>query len=265
MPEKTKTYERVIFTPEAIKQAEHELVATLSSKDRKQTGKILDIQLSPGEAWEHDNEEEFFADYIKGVEEATYRKFYNWGVGEILFRTGDNNTRVSVKMPDRTGLEKVFNVIESFVEQCRLPKEPTKDTQIKTDWIIENINRIDSYHPVTGRKLKLALNKLESEDTEEWQNAAMLIRDAWIELSQHLCFVNQINTLDVGKDAVVERLRKLGIEKGDVKLFNLARDTFNLSNKHHSRELDQYSAVACVISSIVSMQTIIQEALNATG
>lgn len=264
MPTKKKTYNRVIFTPEVMKRAENVLASTLEEKDRKITTQFLRIQLSATEKWEHDTEEEFFADYQRGFEQAYVYKAYSYGKN-IEFLVYGDNTEVGVSLTNRADVEKVFNTLESNVEKCRLPRQPRRESKIKTDWIAETINKVGSRCPIAGRKLKLALLKLDSGDAEEWQNATMLIRDAWIELTQWLCQVNNIDTSDVSPDAVIDRLKKLKVDKTDEKLFNLARASFNLYGKHHKRNIDNDAAVACVISTVVSMQTVIREVFDATG
>jgi hypothetical protein len=267
MPTKKKTYHRIIFTPEVIKEAREVLEATLPHEKRKLRLETLEIELSSGEEWAHDSEEEFFADYRKGFEEATFRKCYEKAdmIFHAYLRSYEQFTRVSIEMPSRTDVEKVFNVLESNVEKCRLPREPQKGSKAKTDWITETINKVEGRCPIAGRKLKLALIKLDSEEAEEWQNATMLIRDAWIELTQWLCQVNNIDTSDIPPDAVIDMLRKLKIDETDDRLFNLARASFNLYAKHHKRDIDQDTVTACVISTLVSMQTVIREAFNATS
>ena len=263
MPTKSKIYERVKFTPEVIRQAEEVLVASLGINDKKLTGYSFAVGLSAKEEWEYDNEDEFFADYIKGNEYAHYSKTYSWDKGEIDLTAWSDETEVSISMPNRANVEKVFNVLEASVERCRLPKQPSKKDENKTEWVSEILSKVAHFHPMTGRKLGLALQKLESDDIEEWQNACMQVRDAWIELAQHLCNIYKIDTTDIGRDDVIPRLEKLGIKKNDMKLFDLARSSFNLYTKHHNRNVARSIAVACVVSSIVSMQTIIQEVLNA--
>ncbi len=63
MPQKKKTYERVIFTPEVIKQVVDEITSTLPEKARELGLGDFWIRLYGGEKWEHDTDEEFFADY----------------------------------------------------------------------------------------------------------------------------------------------------------------------------------------------------------
>jgi len=122
MPEKIKDYERVIFTPEVIKEAADMVEATLPEKERKLTFMILSTKISSEEEWSHDSEEEFFADYRKGVESATFDKHY--AIGKIRFLVYLQNTRVTVSMPSRGDVEKIFSIVESNVDKCRLPAPP---------------------------------------------------------------------------------------------------------------------------------------------
>jgi len=237
-----------------------------SPDDKRDLGhQTLEIDLSSGEHWEHDSEDEFFADYRKGFKRAQFRK---WGsVADIIIHTyletSEPFARVTVKMPNRVGVEKVFNIFESNVDKCRLPKQPEEISEAKTEWVAETINKIEIHCPIAAHKVRLALIKLDSENTEELQNANMLIRDAWIELSQWLCQVNNIDTSDIPAESVVEKLKKLKIHTTDERLFNLARASFNLYSKHHKRDIDLDTAVACVISTVVSMKAVIKEALHA--
>jgi len=262
MPTKEKTYSRVIFTPEVIKEAVQLLRKTLPEENELLSG-ILTIKVSPIEEWHHDTEEEFFADYLKGFEYVNFEQTYYSKKKEKGAKIGlwcqNNNTSVSISMKNRTDVERVFNVLESNVEKCRLPKQPQMKSKTQTNWVTETINKIEGRCPIAGRKLKSALIKLDSDEVEEWQNATMLIRDAWIELTQWLCKVKNIDTSDITPDAVIDRLKKLGVDKTDERLFNLARASFNLYSKHHKRDISNDTATACVISTIVSMQTVIRE------
>jgi hypothetical protein len=262
MPAKTKVYNRIIFTPAIIKTAVDVLVASLPEKKRDLRLNSLEIELSE-EKWEHDSEDEFFADYIKGFDEANFRRLYSDAdiIVHAYLPIYEPFSRVTVKMQNRVDVEKVFNIFEQNVDSCRLPKQTNNKSRAETDWVTENINKIETHCPNVARRLKLALIKIDSEDTEEWQNATMLIRDAWIELTQWLCKIKDIDTSDVLSDAVIERLKKLKIDKTDERLFNLARASFNLYAKHHKRDIDIDTAVACVISTIVSMKTVIREVL----
>ena len=262
MPEKTKTYERVIFTPEVIKEAVEKLKATLSSES-EMTRQSLTIGISSQEKWRHDTEEEFFADYRKGFRHVNFEQAYRTKdkAGSIRIWSINDNSEVSISFGSRVDVEKVFSIFEQNVDKCRLPKQLKDKSKAETHWVNETVNRIETHCPIAARKVRLALLRLDLEDTEEWQSATMLIRDAWIELAKWLCQVKNVDTSDIEPDEVVARLKKLKLDKIDERLFNLARASFSLYSKHHKRDIDQDTALACVISSIVSMKTVIREAL----
>jgi len=264
MPEKRRTYKRVIFTPEVIKEADRIFREIIGKQESKAGLYIFSVQVSDEESWSHNNEEEFFADYARGFYDARFWKKYN-GKGGIDFSINGIDTNVAISLSERQDVEKIFNYLEANVDKCRVPKQPKEKSKAESDWVAETVNRLETHCPIAARKVRFAILKLDSEEAEEWQNATMLIRDAWIELSQWLCQVKDIDTSDVPPDSVIDRLRKLEIDKADERLFNLARASFSLYSKHHKRDIDLDTAVACVISTVVSMKTVIREVFNATG
>lgn len=126
MPEKAKSYDRVIFTPEAIRGAVSTLINALPEKHRKLRFENFSIEL-PKEKWSYDNEEEFFSDYLKGFKTGLFVKDFD--IGAIRFviywqSFAIPETTVTIKMPARADVEKVFNALEPHVEKCRLPEPP---------------------------------------------------------------------------------------------------------------------------------------------
>ena len=132
MPEKSKNYDRVIFSPEVMQEASDMITTNLPEKQREFDDKSLDIELPSGETWDHDNEEEFFADYRKGFVRASFEKSLYKAGARIEITAYQNpqlnsvHTEVSVRMPTRTEVERIFEVIESNVVKCRLPVPPRK-------------------------------------------------------------------------------------------------------------------------------------------
>lgn len=262
MPEKVKKYDRIVFTPETIRQAVSALKSALQGESEKRTQRLM-TELPGGEKWRHDTEEEFFADYRKGCKTARFRQSYEGkGSGALIeLWVSSTNSEITVSMTDRADIEAVFNIFEANVEACRVPKQPEEEFGIPPDWIAETLNQIETHSPIVTRKLRLALQKLDSEDVEEWQSATMLVRDAWIELTQWLCKARGVEVSDISPDSVIDGLRKLGLDKADERTFNLARASFGLYAKHHKRDIEHDTAVACVISTVVSMKTVLKEIL----
>ena len=126
MPKKEKYYDRVIFTPEVIKEAVNVLETTLPDEERKLKHHALEVALSTGEQWSHDTEDEFFSDYRKKFTEAHFFKFYENAQISFIVHTVSiaQYTRASVELPSRADVQKVFSVLDSNVEKCRLPTPP---------------------------------------------------------------------------------------------------------------------------------------------
>lgn len=125
MPKKEKRYDRVIFTPEVIRGAISTLIKALPEKHKTLRFENFSIDFSK-EKWSYDDEEEFFSDYLKEFKTATFTK--NFDIAAIsltVYRSfAEPETEVSIKMPARADVEKVFNALEPHVEKCRLPEPP---------------------------------------------------------------------------------------------------------------------------------------------
>jgi len=175
MPTKEKTYNRVIFTPEVINEAVNMLTAALPRSKRKLTGKTLRIELPLGEEWTHDTEDEFFADYRKEFEYASFQKHFAWGDGSIGFRVHGEDTTVGVTMPSRADVEKVFGILDSNVEKCRLPAPAPKERRRPSVKVF-----IGHGHNAQWRDLKDHLHEKHGLDVEAYElgaRAGLTIRD----------------------------------------------------------------------------------------
>jgi hypothetical protein len=125
------------------------------------------------------------------------------------------------------------------------------------------IANVDLFNPDVGKKVRLAEDKIRGEQTEDWQSAGLLIRDAWIELSQYLCDLLKIDTSDIEKDKVIDKLKKLKLHE---KILSLAKASFDLSFKvYHDREITKEVAIACVRSSIFTMQSVVLKYIDQEG
>ena len=126
----------------------------------------------------------------------------------------------------------------------------------KTDLITEALADVDLYCPEAGKRLRIALRKLEIEETVEWQATGIHIRDAWIELASKICREKHIDTNNLLPDDVTGRLSKLGLAE---QLKRLAKSTFDLSLKNqHDRRILQCVAKTCIITAAFSMQSVLE-------
>jgi hypothetical protein len=120
MPTKEKEYHLVIFTPEVIMQAV-QLMKEISGKP-EESRKFI-IHLNSGERWMHDNQDEFFADYRKKFEYCAMGKSF-MGKGNIeiqCYKPFGVRTIVSVYLPKREEVERVFAIFEDNADKCRIP------------------------------------------------------------------------------------------------------------------------------------------------
>jgi hypothetical protein len=102
---KTKSYNRTLFSPEVIKQGLNVFERQTGTK-RQNCTKTLVIRIN-GEKWEHDSEEEFFADYRRNFSYARYSLY----PGDSLFSISvGNKTEVEVQAKTRSQVEVVFDV-----------------------------------------------------------------------------------------------------------------------------------------------------------
>ncbi len=135
MPAKIKEYKHVIFTPAVIKKAIDTLLEALPEDTRIKYikyGKNIPgskiIKLPSGETWQHDTDDEFFADYVKGFVSASLDASYSgehFPEGTMELSADKDKTKVRVSMDKRDDIEKVFNVFEENVDKCRVPEKPS--------------------------------------------------------------------------------------------------------------------------------------------
>ena len=123
---RTKKYNRVIFSPEVIKEAR-------GAMDKQcKTGAIatsMTLSLPDGEEWEYDGEEEFFAVYRNSFRHAFFRQRYFKSGMFMLSINGegysfDPGTTLTVEMDKREQIMRIFNIFDANIEKCKLPERP---------------------------------------------------------------------------------------------------------------------------------------------
>ena len=169
MPTKQKDYERVVFTPEVIKEAVEELKAILSDQSEL-TSQSYTVRVSSEEKWYYDTEDEFFTDYRKGCELAHFEQSHRTDKdrGNIqLWYYGSGRSSISVSMRNGVDVEKVFNIIEANVKKCSLPKPRRKKSRkVKTKTFIGH------GHDAQWRDLKDHLHEKHGLDVEAYEIGA---------------------------------------------------------------------------------------------
>lgn len=124
---KSKRYENVWFKPEVIGEAHEVFDGYLTEKQKKEVRRSLSVGIS-GEEWNYDTDQEFFSDYRRGSKDASYRK--SVGNYEFVVQVLGNVTRVAVEGPNRSEIERVFEVFERHVPQSTLPEVPAPGVTI---------------------------------------------------------------------------------------------------------------------------------------
>ncbi len=118
-------YEWTRFSAEVLKEAADKLFADIDFKDESPR-LYLSIELDDG-TWTHDDEEEFFSDYRRSNSGGVYQKsFHNYEFRAQFFPT---SVSVSVEAPSRSIILSVFNILDRYSEESRLP-EPDNNAEL---------------------------------------------------------------------------------------------------------------------------------------
>jgi hypothetical protein len=122
--EKTKIYPRTKFSPETIIEAVEALKASpdLESEAWPFNSRRR-VTFGTGEAWAHDTNEEFSADYRRdGV---WYAHYSVTGQDHSLnLHLDEGATEISVAAPDRSIIERIFEIFEAAAPGAGLPDPP---------------------------------------------------------------------------------------------------------------------------------------------
>ncbi len=118
--EKKKHFHYVKFTPEAILSAWAKILSCLDKDQIKSISNTYTVDLET-EDWEHDTESEFFTDYMKDSKYAKFvRRTGNYGIFLIYRRPC---TDIFVTAPDRSKIEEIHQVFETYAPKCTMPKD----------------------------------------------------------------------------------------------------------------------------------------------
>lgn len=118
MPEKTKWYWWVKFQPDVIAEGLR-LHAELRGPDEYEV-KDRRITFDDNESWEHDTDEEFFADYRSPRLRSASISQKGCSVFHRDLAQNTPGSRVTVRLPERNQVERVFEVFERAVPVSRM-------------------------------------------------------------------------------------------------------------------------------------------------
>jgi hypothetical protein len=126
MPEKTKSYKRVIFPPEVILEAYYKFIEKLPEKMKKSYSSYHRVNKRE-EGWEYEEKDEFFAEYRRGFVSARFKEQHNIpGIFNISVENNDEfiYTEVIISLPSRSEIESVFEIFEKNVKTYEVPIPP---------------------------------------------------------------------------------------------------------------------------------------------
>lgn len=132
---KEKKYRYVRFPAEIIKKAYEkymELLRTNYPDFEKYNQQSLEVEHEDC-VWKYDSPEEFFADYRRYYNDATFLQSIN--SIELNARIYPNYTIISISGQDRNTIESLFEIFENNLDKYRIPEPPKPPLQKPTIFI----------------------------------------------------------------------------------------------------------------------------------
>ncbi len=119
---KEKHFHSTKFSFEAIQEAWAIIDKYLVPAERNCISLSLTVTFD-NEKWSHDSESEFFSDYQKENESASYTKGAQYGKYKIYLWFNGKCTDISIAAPDRSIVEEVHQVFTNWAPKCQLPDQ----------------------------------------------------------------------------------------------------------------------------------------------
>lgn len=177
--EREKDYKRVRLVADALK-AVNEYVDGLG---KKEAWKSFNAEFSGDETWAFDNFDEFIAEYDR-AKTASYSRTVEGLTVTIQLRS--DHSIVSTKAPTREAIQKVFNIVDPFVDRSKVPKEVEEERQPATPMIFIGHGRSHQW-----RDLKDHLHEKHGYEIEAYEigaRAGHAIRDILEEMLENSSF-----------------------------------------------------------------------------
>jgi hypothetical protein len=173
---KTRDFKRVYFGSEIIQDSIKEFISTTGDKDNDELTKSLTVRFN-NESWEHDNFEEFFADFRKDFRSAHLSIYSRKNTKYHLVISVNKyfkNTEITFEAPSRHEIERFFNIYEINASRFFVPPIEEED-QVEAPTIFIGHGRSELW-----RDLKDHLqdkHKYNVESFESGARAGHVIRD----------------------------------------------------------------------------------------
>ncbi|HEY7768149.1 nucleotide-binding protein [Longimicrobium sp.] len=123
---RTRTFKQTKFPPEVLRKGHEQLHGILPKLEDEARNSDFRVSVDYDEAWTHDTEAEFFADYRRDHDQSTYERSYYQERTRYWLRVSFNygKTDVTVGAKTRAEIEHVMQVFEDSAESARLPDPP---------------------------------------------------------------------------------------------------------------------------------------------
>lgn len=121
---KTKVYKQTRFSADVIREALRTFRLQQGPKEEKKSRLYLSVEVEDSD-WNHDSEDEFFADYRRSRGGAVFQvETYDY---EFRLQAFTEFVQISIGAPERGKIEAVFEVFEKHTGASRLPDPPKSE------------------------------------------------------------------------------------------------------------------------------------------
>jgi predicted nucleotide-binding protein len=126
-------YKNVKFSQEVIQKGLNKIDSFADKKNKNIfRGSLLKLG---DETWAHDNEAEFFNDYNKKIEYASFSRHYSEAELAISIDFRYNHTTISVEANNRPQIEEIHQIFSQNADKCLIPFEDQKMLEEPTIFI----------------------------------------------------------------------------------------------------------------------------------
>ena len=212
--EKNKTYSRVVFTEQILRDAMRMFDDLVKPDRQKICLSTLSVSLGDDE-WHFDSMEEFFADYRKlanrklGCDRANISALSKQhGDYRFWYDVSYHNSTIRIGLPTREKIEKVFSIFENGIESCRIspPPPPAPAPPLPPPKIFIGHGQNSAWRDLKDHLVDM--HQLQVECYESGARAGHAIRDTLEKLLRNNSFAILVMTGDDTTEGGVLRARQ---------------------------------------------------------